>query len=135
MAQSSVKEKILIVDDNKNIAELIAEFCEILGYETRTLNGGKEVLQAVNDFRPNLITLDLVMPDIPGAHVLALLKKDSQTSNIPVLIISCVAGLQRQQKDKNLELSQGILEKPITLQILDKKIKDVLENTAPSCLS
>ena len=122
------QKKILVVDDEAPIADLIAEFCEIIGYKTRVIYNGKEVVNAVKQFCPDLITLDLNMPDVPGATILTVLKKDSDTRSIPVLIISSNVDSTNpsQQMDESLKLSQAILPKPIEIKTLRMQIDKAL---------
>jgi CheY-like chemotaxis protein len=126
------KKKILVVDDERPIAELIAEFCELFGYETKVLNSGKNILDTVKSYNPDLITLDLLMPEVPGTAVLAVLKKDRQAKEIPVIVISSTigSGVEGPVIEAS-ELSDNLLPKPISSNILKQKIQDLLEQTRP----
>ena len=128
MSSDGKKKKILVIDDEAPIAELIAEFCEILGFKTMVINSGKDVLETVKSFHPDLITLDLNMPDIPGAKVLAVLKKNSETEPIPVVIISAIAESNSTElNDERIKLSQAIMSKPIQIKKLKEKLSTFLK--------
>lgn len=124
---SETKKKILILDDESPIAELIGDFCGLLGFETKVLNSGENIVQVVREFQPDLITLDMVMPGMSGLEVLEVLKTDEDTKVIPVIIISSIAnnlameGLVNQCK--------GILAKPIHMDKLQEKINKALART------
>lgn len=83
--------KILIVDDVENVRNYFCEtLCE-LGYAVDLAQNGKEALLKAGDNIPDLILLDIKMPDITGINVLSQLKRYPKTENIPVIIISAVA--------------------------------------------
>lgn len=127
------RKKILIVDDERPIADLIAEFCELFGYEAMALNSGKDILDVVKSYNPDLITLDLMMPEVPGTKVLAILKKDDQTKSIPVIVISSTIGSSAEDPSiKTESLCEGVLPKPITSNLLKEKIQALLNQTQPN---
>ena len=69
------KQKILVVDDDKHIAELISLYMMKEGYETREIYDGKEAAAAVEDFQPDLILLDLMLPGLTGEEFIAEIQK------------------------------------------------------------
>jgi CheY-like chemotaxis protein len=78
--------KILIVDDDEISRYLVKGFLANQGYRLLEANGGNEGLRLARESRPNLIVLDLSMPDLDGFEVLDSLKSDSDTKDIPVVI-------------------------------------------------
>ena len=119
------KKKVLVVDDESPIAEMISEFCESFGYETRIMTNGESVLAAAETFQPDIITLDIMMPGMSGMDVLKELKMNPQTQNIPVLIISAMS--DEDQVKSLLNESHGILAKPLKI----KKLKSALDKILP----
>ena len=79
------KQKILIVDDDANIAELISLYLTKECYETKMVFDGEEALQIFPIFRPNLILLDLMLPGIDGYQVCRELRA---TSQVPIIMLS-----------------------------------------------
>ncbi|MCC4768831.1 response regulator [Methanosarcina sp. DH2] len=79
---------VLVVDDDRNSNELISVILKEEGYSTASLYRGKDVLNVAKKLKPDVITLDVFLPDINGWHVLRQLKSDPDTARIPVLIIS-----------------------------------------------
>jgi CheY-like chemotaxis protein len=79
---------VLVVDDNKNSNELLSLVLREAGYSVASLLNGKSVLNVAKKIKPDLITLDVFLPDTNGWLVLRQLKNDPQTARIPVLIIS-----------------------------------------------
>ena len=79
------KQKILIVDDDNNIAELIALYLMKECYETRIVNDGEEALKIFQSWQPNLILLDLMLPGIDGYQVCREIR---HTSDVPIIMLS-----------------------------------------------
>jgi two-component system, OmpR family, alkaline phosphatase synthesis response regulator PhoP len=83
--------KILAVDDEKHIVRLVQVNLERQGYEVITANDGKEALQKVEDEHPDLVVLDVMMPYMDGFEVLQTLRRNPQTANIPVIMLTAKA--------------------------------------------
>ena len=79
------KQKILIVDDDNNIAELIALYLMKECFDTRIVNDGEEALKAFQSWQPNLILLDLMLPGIDGYQVCREIR---HTSDVPIIMLS-----------------------------------------------
>lgn len=79
---------VLVVDDDINSNELISVVLREAGYSTASLHNGKDVLEVAKKLKPDVITLDVLLPDTSGWNVLKQLKSDLDTTSIPVLIIS-----------------------------------------------
>jgi CheY-like chemotaxis protein len=120
----SRKKKILIVDDDPMITDLLAEFCGgELDYEVKCLNDSAQVAGTALSWQPDLITLDLEMPGKDGLEVLKELKADPATRGIPVFIISIIA----HEAPVPAQAVNGVFDKPIRFQPLLKQIKTLLE--------
>ncbi|MCX7956543.1 MAG: response regulator [Endomicrobia bacterium] len=116
-------KKILVIDDEPSIANLIKYNLEYEGYEVEIALNGNEALKKVKEFKPELITLDVLMPEMNGFQVLELLKQDEETKNIPVIFISIVEGVQ---KERGFHLGAvDFLSKPIEFGELLKTIKSI----------
>ena len=83
--------KILTCDDEKHIVRLIQVNLERQGYEVITAYNGAECLQKVKEDRPDLIVLDVMMPEMTGFEVLEALKKNPETESIPVIMLTARA--------------------------------------------
>lgn len=79
------KEKILIVDDDENIAELISLYLNKECYETQIATDGASALEAFVEFMPNLILLDVMLPGMDGYQVCTEIRKQS---NVPIIMLS-----------------------------------------------
>lgn len=116
------KQKILIVDDDNNIAELISLYLTKECFETMIVNDGESALEAVKEFDPNLILLDLMLPGIDGYQVC---REVRTTSQIPIIMLSAKGEIF----DKVLGLEMGAddyMEKPFDSKELVARVKAVL---------
>jgi len=84
-------KKILAVDDEKHIVRLVQVNLERQGYEVITANDGKEALQKVEEEHPDLVVLDVMMPYMDGFEVLQSLRRNPETQNIPVIMLTAKA--------------------------------------------
>ena len=84
----SQKRKILVVDDELHITMLLSATLGVTGYEVVAAHDGVEALEKVNAERPDLIILDIKMPNLNGWEVCRQLKKGAQTKKIPIIIIT-----------------------------------------------
>jgi len=121
------KQKILIVDDDENIAELISLYLTKECFETMIVGDGESALAAVDSFAPNLILLDLMLPGIDGYQVCREVRAKSQT---PIIILSA----KGEVFDKVLGLELGaddFMEKPFDSKELVARAKAVLRRYKP----
>jgi DNA-binding response OmpR family regulator len=117
--------KALIVDDEKEICEVLAEHMRRWGFEPTLLFEGKEVVEWVRHHRPAVILLDLMLPDIDGYSICETLKLDRDTNLIPVIMVTAMTG----QEDKIHGLQVGAnmyLTKPFTADTVHKAIQNAL---------
>ncbi|WP_244501213.1 response regulator [Streptomyces sp. TP-A0874] len=85
---SGLPGRVLVVDDNKVIRQLIRVNLELEGFEVVTAADGAECLDIVHDVRPDVITLDVVMPRLDGLSTAARLQADPRTRHLPIAIVS-----------------------------------------------
>ena len=119
------KQKILIVDDDNNIAELISLYLTKECFETKIVNDGELALKEFQTFRPNLILLDLMLPGIDGYQVCREIRRHSQT---PIIMLSA----KGEVFDKVLGLELGAddyIIKPFDSKELVARVKAVLRRT------
>jgi len=88
-------KRILIVDDEPDIARLLRRYLDRAGYRTLVAHTGADALRIAQTERPDLITLDIVLPDANGLTVLEWLKCDSQTQTIPVILLSILGDTEQ----------------------------------------
>ena len=116
------KQKILIVDDDNNIAELISLYLTKECFDTKIVNDGEEALLAFKQYHPNLILLDLMLPGIDGYQVCREIRAKSTT---PIIMLSA----KGEVFDKVLGLELGAddyIAKPFDMKELSARVKAVL---------
>ena len=116
------KQKILIVDDDLHIAELISLYMEKEGYETKEAYDGREALRAAEAFQPDLILLDLMLPGMDGYQVCTEIRKNSR---VPIIMLTA----KGETFDKVLGLELGAddyIVKPFDPKELVARVKAVL---------
>lgn len=115
--------KILFADDEQMVRNLYADSLQaIAGFEVETASDGQEVLQKVAENKPNLIILDVYMPNMSGVDALKELKSSPNTSDIPVIMFSGVA--ETNTITQCLELGAiGYIEKDEELEDIISKIQ------------
>ena len=116
------KQRILIVDDDENIAELISLYLTKECYDTKIVGDGESALEAVSSFAPNLVLLDLMLPGIDGYQVCREVRKNS---SVPIIMLSA----KGEVFDKVLGLELGAddyMEKPFDSKELVARVKAVL---------
>ena len=123
----AVKQKILIVDDDNNIAELISLYLTKECYDTKIVNDGEEALVAFDTYNPNLILLDLMLPGIDGYQVCREIRAKA---NVPIIMLSAKGEIF----DKVLGLELGAddyILKPFDSKELVARVKAVLRRYQP----
>ncbi len=121
------KQKILIVDDDNNIAELISLYLVKECFEARICNDGETAINTFESFQPNLVLLDLMLPGIDGYQVCRELRTRSQ---VPIIMLSA----KGEVFDKVLGLEMGAddyMEKPFDSKELVARVKAVLRRYKP----
>ncbi len=114
---------ILIVDDDESIRSLLKQELGEAGYAIHEAVNGKEALEMVRAQRPDLIILDIMMPEMNGFDVAAVLKNDPETMDIPIIVLSVV-----QDKARGFRIGvDRYLTKPIDTGILFNEIGSLLE--------
>ena len=116
------KQRILIVDDDENIAELVSLYLIQECFDTNIVLDGEAALEAVKTYQPDLMLLDIMLPGIDGHEVLRRLRR---TSNLPVILLSA----KGEVFDKVLGLELGAddyIVKPFSVKVLMEKIQTVL---------
>ena len=123
-----VKQKVLIVDDDENIAELISLYLEKEMYDTETASDGEEALKLVDVYNPDLILLDIMLPGMDGYEVCQQIRKNRDT---PVIMLSA----KGEVFDKVLGLKMGAddyIVKPFDSNELVARVSAVLRRSGSS---
>lgn len=119
------KQRILVVDDDENIAELIGLYLNKECFETKLVYDGEQALKAVKDFAPNLVLLDIMLPGIDGYEVLREIRRGG---SLPVIMLSA----KGETFDRVLGLELGAddyIMKPFDSKEMVARVKAVLRRS------
>jgi len=118
---------ILVVDDEENILTLFEDELTEAGYRVSTAGTGREALDQIAEETPDLLILDIRMPDMHGLEVLAKLRETNK--DLPVIMCTAIHGLKDDYTVWDAGVS-GYLTKPIDLDDLVYKVQEVLEKNS-----
>ncbi len=128
VTKARVKPKILVVDDEPDALELIEFNLKAAGYDVVTAADGNEALKKARVVAPDLILLDLMLPEIDGLEVCKILRRDASTAAIPIIMLTAKAA----EIDRILGLELGAddyVTKPFSPRELGLRIKNLLRRT------
>jgi CheY-like chemotaxis protein len=127
-------KKILIVDDEPDIVSYLEMVLQDQGYETVTAGNGNEALEAVKREKPDLVTLDITMPEASGTRFYKEIRTDPELSQIPVVIVTAVTGLGGDKyayenfisNRKIVPAPEAFFPKPIEREAFIEAVKELL---------
>jgi DNA-binding response OmpR family regulator len=127
--------KIVVADDDRMFRKAAETTLRRQGYAVTTASDGEEALQLIRAEQPDIIVLDLIMPKIQGFDVLQVLKQDSVTAAIPVIVLSSLS--QEQDKQEALDLGAVAYFNKTTFSLgeLVKQVETTLTKGQESCQS
>ena len=120
-----MKKKILVVDDEKDILELVSIILSEGDITVYKAEDGRSALEIAKEKKPDLILLDIMMPEIDGWEVLKMLKKEKETKDIPIAMLTC----KTEVRDKVLGIQEGAVDyitKPFAPDDLMSRVKEIL---------
>lgn len=121
------KKRIFVVDDQEEVLSLLQDSLIGHGFEVMVCKEPKNVLTSIKSFKPDLILLDLRMPDLGGFEICEILNDDPQTHGIPIIIISGFGDLVDIKKAYKLG-AVSYLVKPFSLDKLSQEVSKALAN-------
>lgn len=132
-------KKILVVDDEPSMLTYLSTLFEDNGYQAITAASAQEALEEARRQEPDLITLDLLMPEKTGIKLYRDLKKDERLSRIPVIIVTGFTSgnfpmidFRKFIYERSIPGPQGFVEKPVDPKSLLTEVKKALEGVAAS---
>ncbi len=122
-----MSKKILIVDDEPDVLEVLRKGLAAEGYSVLTANNGRDALMIARDKHPDLMILDVLMPDMPGGAVGLTLQEDPVTKDIPVIFLSCTFSERGKHHHGPLFAGNIRLAKPFDMRKLLAAIRQRLD--------
>ena len=119
-----MKGSVLIVDDDPNIREVLCSMLAFAGYEPLTAVDGVDALEKIEKHHPDMVILDIMMPNMDGLTACRVLKRQSETSNLPVILLSGKSHLTLEERGLS-GYADKYLSKPVSLQELVENLEAV----------
>ncbi|HLF91666.1 MAG TPA: response regulator [Anaerolineales bacterium] len=128
------KYTVLIVEDDLDVADMLNAYFRVQGYEVLTVNWGEDGIRACQTSHPDLIILDIRLPDIDGYEVARQLRSNRRTENIPIIFLT--EKRARDDRLKGLELgADDYITKPFDIQELRLRVRNSLKRAAQGALN
>ncbi len=128
----SGKRKALVVDDDKDLVELISDILTADGrFEVRAVNNGFDAGMMVKDYRPDIIVLDVMLPDINGKEVCQRVRSDSALDDVKII---CISGMVEAEKIHELKEAgaNDFIQKPFEVETLIQRVCKMLDMEVPA---
>ena len=125
MTEEPVK-KILVVDDEKIMRFFLSDVLSDAGYNVGVASNGMEALDLTRKLQPDLIILDIVLPDIGGSDVAFRLKTNPSTTKIPIIFLSGIITKNQEESAPETDIMQYIIAKPVDRKELLEAVSKVL---------
>jgi two-component system alkaline phosphatase synthesis response regulator PhoP len=119
------QKKIIVADDNENIREALTYLLEDEGYQLQLAKDGAETIQKVKEFRPDILFLDIMMPEINGYDVCRTIKSDPDLKSTYVIMLTAKGQAVEQERGKEVGADEYIVKPFSPMEILTK-IKHIL---------
>lgn len=131
---SDTKQKILIVEDDPDVAEMLTAYFRSQEYEVFTVNWGEDGVRSALQVNPELVILDIRLPDIDGYEVAHRLRNDRRTSNIPIIFLT--EKRERSDRLQGLEIgADDYITKPFDVQELRLRVRNALKRVYQGSLT
>jgi DNA-binding response OmpR family regulator len=131
---ANIKQKILIVEDDIDVAEMVTAYFRAQGYDVLTVNWGEDGVRACQTNHPDLAILDIRLPDIDGYEVARRLRSDRRTADVPIIFLT--EKRERADKLQGLELgADDYITKPFDIQELRLRVRNALQRISQGSLT
>lgn len=124
MKNGSGVKKVLVVDDDPVVRILVSEYLSSNGHKVSVSADGQNCLLKLKEEQPDLVLLDMQMPDMNGIEVLSRIRNNPETAQIPVLMLSAESDITKLAEENNLKLEGHIL-KPFAMEALLEALSEV----------
>ena len=124
-----MRKKILVVDDDTELVELISFNLKQAGHSVGTASNGVDALKKARSLEPDLIVLDVMMPELDGFAVCEILRRDPTTATVPILMLTALSS----ELGRLAGLGSGASEfatKPFSPRVLVQRIEDLLQKSS-----
>ncbi len=131
---TDTKSKILIIEDDLDVAEMLNAYFRVQGYEVFTVNWGEDGIRSCQTVHPDLVILDIRLPDIDGYEVARRLRSDRRTAEIPIIFLT--EKRDRADRLQGLEIgADDYITKPFDVQELRLRVRNALNRLTQGSLT
>ncbi|MCE9645212.1 MAG: response regulator [Chloroflexi bacterium] len=131
---TDIKPKILIVEDDLDVAEMLNAYFRVQGYEVFTVNWGEDGVRSGQTVHPDIVILDIRLPDIDGYEVARRLRSDRRTSDIPIIFLT--EKRDRSDRLQGFEIgADDYITKPFDVQELRLRVRNALKRVSQGSLT
>ena len=123
-------KKVLIVDDEEDVLLMLGKRLTASGYSVITATNGKDAIALAKSQHPDIIVLDIIMPEMDGGEVMAELKEHPSTRSIPVILLTALFSKAEEEKYGSMAGGNITLAKPLDAEKLLEQMKKLLGSTA-----
>ncbi|MBC8504276.1 MAG: response regulator [Anaerolineales bacterium] len=120
------RKKIVIIEDEPDTVEMFAEMMRLNGFKVLKSYGGALAVALIAEEKPDVVVLDMMMPDLPGLDVMSQIRDNPELANIPVIIVSAMSMPQDIQAGMDAGAA-AYLTKPVTYQQLSMAVEKTLQ--------
>ena len=121
------KKKVLVADDDRSVTELIKSSLESKGYDVVITFDGKEALEIAKIYKPDLAILDVLMPEMDGMRVASYLKLDTDTRDIPIIILTGFVDKENEAQVQGSMRSAKFMAKPFNIKDLIVMVENTIK--------
>ncbi len=120
-------KRILVVEDNDLNRKLFCDVLKATGFEVEPVADGDIALNAARAFAPDLVIMDIQLPNISGIDLIAAFRKDATLQDAPILAVTAYAGKGDEERIRDAG-AQGYLSKPVSISPFMAAVKELLDN-------
>lgn len=117
------KKKILLVEDDEQLAKVYVARLMIEGFDVRHVANGEDALESALNYRPDLILLDAMMPKITGFDVLDILRNTPETMNVRIIMLTALSQAKDQERAKQLGVDDYLVKSQVVIGDVIERVK------------
>lgn len=119
------QQVVMVVDDEQDTAEMMAEMARLSGFQAILITRGNSAIQMITKERPDVVVMDVMMPDVSGLDVLRFMRRDPRLKHIPVILISARDRIEDVQAGMEAGASSYLI-KPVAFSDFQGALKQAL---------
>ncbi len=117
------QKKILLVEDDTTLATVYRSRLEMEGFETKEVNNGEAALSAIQEYKPDLVLLDAMMPKISGFDVLDIIRNTPSTANTRVIMLTALSQPKDKERAENLGVDEYLVKSQVVIGDVIDRVK------------